>query len=261
LLTIHGNMRMIAEVNRSRPFTFNWLAARLEKVTLPRSDGVICLSQYTRQNVQGLAKRTWVLPNAVHSSYFDVIRKPAGSPEIICIGDITQRKNHIEFILALDAIAREKKFVVRFFGHARTEPDYVQRFMQLVKERTWCRYEGFAGRQTLQTALSSATALVLPSLEENCPMSVLEAMAAGVPTVAARVGGVPDLVENGVNGILCEPLDRATMRDGVARFLNDPALAISIASEAKQRAVNLFHPNPIARRHVEIYRELLSTRS
>lgn len=258
VITIHGNIRLIAKINRSRPFSFLWLAAQLETFTLPRADGVICLTHYTRQNVEALTRRTWVLPNAVHSSYFEVVRKRAALPEILCIGDITHRKNHVEFILALDELAVKHRFVVRFFGHTRTEPEYVARFMEVIKQRPWCRYEGFANRAVLQSALSTATMLALPSLEENCPMSVLEAMAAGVPTVAARVGGVPDIVENHVTGLVCEPLDRSTMREAVATYLANPAAANLIASEAKTRAVNFYHPKAIARHHVEIYRELLS---
>jgi len=64
------------------------------------------------------------------------------------------------------------------------------------------RLSGFASRTDLKAHLRQATLLALPSLEENCPMVVLEAMAAGVPVVAARVGGVPDLIEEGKTGIL-----------------------------------------------------------
>jgi len=103
--------------------------------------------------------------------------------------------------------------------------------------------------------------LALPSLEDNCPMVVLEAMAAGVPVIAAEVGGVPDLVTDGVNGLFCQPHDAASMRDGVAKVLENPALAAALAAEAKQKAGERFHPRVIARRHLEIYREVLSGRS
>src|SRR5204863_2186811 len=48
VLTIHGNMRLIARVNKVRPFSFNWLAARLEGITVPRSHGVVCITHYTQ---------------------------------------------------------------------------------------------------------------------------------------------------------------------------------------------------------------------
>ena len=77
VLTIHGNMRQIARVNRVRPFSFLWLAARLERLTIPRSGGVVCITDYTRQAVKDLARRTWVVPNAVDASFFEVKAQPA----------------------------------------------------------------------------------------------------------------------------------------------------------------------------------------
>src|SRR5437660_5666840 len=76
LITVHGNMRLIAQVNKARPFSFGWLAARLETFTLPRARGVICITNYTRQAVSGLARRTWVVPNAVDASFFEITAKP-----------------------------------------------------------------------------------------------------------------------------------------------------------------------------------------
>src|SRR6185437_12373106 len=65
VLTIHGNMGLIAKVNRAKTFSFFWLAAQLEKRTIPRSQGVVCITRYTEEAVRSLAKRTWVVPNAV----------------------------------------------------------------------------------------------------------------------------------------------------------------------------------------------------
>ncbi len=55
VLTIHGNMRLIAQVTRAKPFSFPWLAARLESLTIPRSFGVVCITNYTQQAVTKLA--------------------------------------------------------------------------------------------------------------------------------------------------------------------------------------------------------------
>src|SRR5258707_11329734 len=88
VLTIHGNMRLLARINKDRPFSFGWLAARLEAFTIPRSQGVVCITNYTRQAVSNLARRTWVLPNAVDQTFFDIeARPPAGCPPVIlCVG-------------------------------------------------------------------------------------------------------------------------------------------------------------------------------
>ena len=90
-------------------------------------------------------------------------------------------------------------------------------------------------------------------------MVVLEAMAAGVPVVAANVGGVPDLVDEGVSGILCDPLNPESMQSAIALVLEDENRARRMANTARQQALQRFHPREIARRHMEIYRELLSS--
>jgi glycosyltransferase involved in cell wall biosynthesis len=258
VLTIHGNMRLVAAVNHARPFSFQWLAARLEGFTLPRTDGVVCISRYTRDAVQSLARRTWVLPNAVDGSFFDVKSAPSPNvpPVILCVGAICPRKNQNALIRALDPLAAQKKFSVVFLGQADAGP-YGAEFFQLVAERDWCEHAGFADRERMKGFFQAATALVLPTQEDNCPMVVLEAMAAGVPVLASKVGGVPDLIEDGQTGLFCDPQQPESFRTGVARLLDDPALRQRLAADARQRALERFHPQVIARRHLEIYREVL----
>ncbi len=89
-------------------------------------------------------------------------------------------------------------------------------------------------------------------------MSVLEAMAAGVPVVASKVGGVPDLIEESKTGYFCDPLDAASMAGAVETVLLNAAAAAEMAAQARQRARERFHPEVVARRHLEIYREVLS---
>src|SRR5688572_17372497 len=59
VITIHGNMRRLAEISRARPLTFDWCTARLEAFALPRVGGVICPTHHTRAQVQPSARRTW----------------------------------------------------------------------------------------------------------------------------------------------------------------------------------------------------------
>ena len=87
-------------------------------------------------------------------------------------------------------------------------------------------------------------------------MVVLEAMAAGVPVAAARVGGVPDLVRHGENGLLFDPKDPAAMADAVREILT--ARPLKLASQGRAEALRRFHPKIIAARHLEIYGEVLA---
>ncbi|HEX3856616.1 MAG TPA: glycosyltransferase family 4 protein [Verrucomicrobiae bacterium] len=259
VLTIHGNMRLIAKMQRERLFSFLWLAARLETFTVPRSDGVVCITNYTRDAMAGLAKKTWVLPNAVDVNFFKVqpeINLDA-PPVILCVGYICQRKNQNAFIRALDPLAAKQKFRLVFLGEASGNDSYAREFFELLRTRAWCEHIGFVDREKLKSWLRGSTMLALPSLEDNCPMTVLEAMAASVPVVAANVGGVPDLIEDGKTGLLCDPLNAASMAGAVEKLLAQPQFARTLAMEANRRAHERFHPAVIAQRHLEIYREVL----
>src|SRR5260370_8094086 len=119
LLTIHGNMRLIARVTRAKPFSFPWLAARLESLTIPRSFGVVCITNHTRQAVTVLARRTWVVPNAVDSAFFDVsaVLENKGVPSILSVGLVCPLKNQNAFIQALDPLPKRHKFELVFLGN------------------------------------------------------------------------------------------------------------------------------------------------
>jgi len=259
VLTLHGNMRLIAQVNSAPPFSFLWLSARLERLVLPRTDGVVCITNYTREAVRNLARATWLLPNAVEEGLFNVRAAPDTSapPVGLCIGSVCLRKNQNAFIRALDPLAKEKKFKILF---ASDPPAglYGEEFIQLIRERPWCEHIGFINREQLKIQLASASFVVLPTVEDNCPMVVLEAMAAGVPAMASNVGGVPDLIEDGKTGLLCDPARPASFREGIEKLLTDRSYVQRLADNAKVEAQRRFHPEVIARKHLEIYREVLN---
>ncbi|MGZ4972372.1 MAG: glycosyltransferase family 4 protein [Limisphaerales bacterium] len=261
VLTLHGNMRRIAQLSKPLPFSYLWLTAILEKIAVRRTGGVICLSNHAARNVAGIARRTWILPNAVDERFFSTNRGSLARPVILCVAGILRLKNQIRLIEALDPLAATKSFHLRFFGAANPKDAYTHKFLQLVKQRAWCEFCGFASRDQLRQQLAEASLLVLPSLEENCPMAVLEAMAANVPVIASNVGGIPDLVENNVSGLLIDPSDLNSIRTSVATALEKPEYMQQIARTAKQRAWLRFHPKAVADYHLQIYREVLSRRS
>ena len=91
-------------------------------------------------------------------------------------------------------------------------------------------------------------------------MVILEAAAAGVPVVASRVGGIPDLIEHEVNGLLFDPEDAAGIRESVRKVLVGGRLSDSLAETGKRMARERFHPVAVAQQHLTVYREVLSSR-
>jgi glycosyltransferase involved in cell wall biosynthesis len=258
VVTIHGNMRVMAGLGKARPFSFYWLAARLESYVLPRTDGIVCITDYTRREVASLNPRTWVVPNGVDASFFDIRPAPVEPATILCVGNIGLRKNQNAFIRALDGLAEREKFRVVFLGSMNSASPYAREFLELTRARSWCHYAGFADRDILKKWMEQASCLILPSLEDNCPMVVLEAMAAGVPVAAGAVGGVPELIRAGETGLLFDPRRSEEMLRTAGELLgNRPAFQI-MAGKAREDAQARFHPGTVARRHMEIYEKILS---
>lgn len=257
IVTIHGNMREVAKALRAPLFSFHSLQTLLESWAIKRTIGVLCLTNYAREQVKDRTPRTWILPNAVNETYFHLERPAQPAPEILCIANVDARKNQNFLIRALDPIAAANKLRLTFLGMGTPGNPYFEEFLALVKSRPWCAFEGFKKGKELHDRLRSARIVVLPSLEENCPMVVLEAMAIGVPVAAARSGGTPDLIDDGVNGLMFDPTDAEGLRTAVLKLWHDAGAANAMAAAGKKRALERHHPKPIAEKHIEIYRDAL----
>jgi N-acetyl-alpha-D-glucosaminyl L-malate synthase BshA len=117
----------------------------------------------------------------------------------------------------------------------------------------------FLGDQEQVVPLLSASDLFLmPSAQESFGLAALEAMACEVPVVASRVGGVPELVEHGVTGILCPADDLGAMADAAVRLLTDEALHARMAKASRKRAVDHFTDARVVPMYERYYDEVLT---
>jgi spore coat protein SA len=122
------------------------------------------------------------------------------------------------------------------------------------------RHETWLGRDELPDRYRRARVFVFPSVfDEPFGIPPVEAMASGVPVVATRVGGIPEVVEDGVTGILVPPEDPVALADAVRSLLDDPALARRMGEAGRRRAVELFDWDGVAARLRGIYERALSS--
>ncbi|MFZ4600691.1 MAG: glycosyltransferase family 4 protein, partial [Terrimicrobiaceae bacterium] len=181
---------------------------------------------------------------------------PTTVPVVLVVANVDARKNQNAFIRAIEPLAASNKFEVRFFGRCGDD-EYGRDFQSLVAARPWCHYGGMISRGALRDEFALASFLALPTHEDNCPMVVLEAQAAGIPVMVSNVGGVPDLVEHEVTGLLTDPPRPETMLNALSRLLTDQPLASHLAKNGRRQALEKFHPRVIAERHLEVYREVV----
>jgi len=116
------------------------------------------------------------------------------------------------------------------------------------------RYFRFVGhRDDVSDLLGVCNVFVLPSLSEGMPLSLLEAMAAGVPPVATRVGGVAEVIEHGRTGLLVPAADSHALAENVITLLEDRALARDIGESARKVVVRRFSLTGMVQTYREIY--------
>lgn len=143
----------------------------------------------------------------------------------------------------------ETKFVLVGDGPCRKEWELLTDSLGI---RNQVRFAGV--RQDMPGVYASLELLVLPSLCEAMPMCVLEAMAAGKPVIATRVGAVPNLVVPDDTGLLVDPGDIDGLAVALVQILNDPERAHRLGENGRTRAIEHFSADTMAMRYLELYR-------
>jgi glycosyltransferase involved in cell wall biosynthesis len=124
---------------------------------------------------------------------------------------------------------------------------------------TRVRYLGYLRTPgELRAAYAAATLFVLPSIEDNLPNTLLEALACGTPVVAFATGGIPDVIEDGANGRLVPIGDVEALTTALAQLLEAPERAAQLGAEGARRAAAQFPLDVQARRYLELYQSLPS---
>ena len=113
-------------------------------------------------------------------------------------------------------------------------------------------------RKDVPQVLAAAAVSVLPSISEGISNSLLESMAAGVPVVATRVGGTPEAIDDGEQGLLVPVNEPQSLADAISRVLADPALAARLGANGRRRVAEEFSFDAVVRKTERLYRELLA---
>ena len=124
------------------------------------------------------------------------------------------------------------------------------------------RLVSFLGRRSdIDRLLDAADFFVLPSDIEGLPMSILEAMAHGLPIVASNVGGVPEVIEHNQSGLLVQPGDPAALAAAIGELLDQPAVRARLGGAARERANTEFSLSAMVERYEELYLRALGGRA
>jgi glycosyltransferase involved in cell wall biosynthesis len=119
-------------------------------------------------------------------------------------------------------------------------------------------FTGF--RSDVRELLSEAAISVLPSLSEGTSNTLLESMAAGIPVIATQVGGNPEVIEDGVSGLLVPPRDSSAIAAAVSRLLSDEKLASQLGQAGMRRVSDLFSLSGSIHQTEHLYQRLVEVK-
>jgi glycogen(starch) synthase len=207
-----------------------------------------------------------VVPNPIHAEMFSGLAQTAVANSLLYVGRIERRKGVHVLVEALPEIRRHvPDATVVLVGHDHPSgpggmsmtAHLTQRASQLGLPADAVQFTGPKERHDLGMLFARSSVCVVPSLYENFPYTCLEAMAAGRPVVAADTGGIPEIVSDGVTGLLAAPGNHSALAAAVVRILTEPGLANRLSRGARAAVVEQFSPAAIAQRMVAEYRRAL----
>jgi glycosyltransferase involved in cell wall biosynthesis len=260
LLEVHGDWNTAARLYGSPLRTvLDPVSRQLARAAVRAADAVRTVGPFT----SGLVMDAGRLPAATFTTYTDVsafTRTPPqplpAQPSALFVGVLERYKNVAGVADAWRLAAPQVPDArLQLVGDGR-ETDVVARLVTDLPGRTqWTRR---LTPDEVAQALDDATVLLLPSFSEGLPRVAMEAFARGRPVIGSRAGGIPDIVEDGVNGLLVDPHDPGSIAAALVRVLSDRGLAERLAAGAADGAEQWHQPPEIyARRLRELVEGLL----
>ena len=208
-----------------------WLLERAAAVCVP--------CDAMRVWVRSVARRADVLvaPPPVAISVPDVARPNL----ILFLGHLEAEKGVYDL---LDAVARVRAAVpdLRLVCAGDGDRIGVAHYAERLGIADAVKFTGWVGPSGKRALLEHAAVFALPSYEEALPVSLIEAMSAGVPVVASPVGGIPEVVAEGASGFLVAPGDKGALERSLRRLLLDRTLAARMGAAARETAKARFSP-------------------
>ena len=226
---IHGS-----EIDRFYRNAAPW-EKKLKKSAFQSCTAVIALTDFWKKCFED----TWQLQNvSVVRNYGKLMPRSENRKEntVLFLGFLSQLKGCMDIPRIASLVKRkvpEVKFVLAGSGNAAD----VQQIRELAVQygvQDDLVFPGWITGEEKEGMLQEATLFFLPSYTEAMPMSVLEAMGCGLSVVSSHVGGIPQLVEHGKNGFLCQPGDAEAFAAAIVQLLENPELRENMGAAGRE---------------------------
>ncbi len=254
-----------------------------EKCTAKYKDKIICINKQDLQQAQGMLgidsrklaliyhgidikQYQYFTKEEAKQRLFDLIENAQMPDEktilIGSIGNLYATKGYYYLIKAMHYLIIDYGFPITaiIIGEGPERDDLEARIIKF-HPMDYNAMDGNVSRKIILAGRIPNAAEILPafdfyvstSLKEGFPYTILEAMGAGLPVIATRVGGIPDMITDQVNGLLVDPQNSRTLAAKVAELINDPAKKQRLAAQAQHDANHLFKFNRMMEQTKKVY--------
>jgi glycosyltransferase involved in cell wall biosynthesis len=254
------------------PFTFTAHGHDIHRRPPPdfwlRATAAAAVVTVSRANAHSISERFFVpsahvrvIPCGVDTARFHPNGARTSPPLIVCVARLVPVKN-LGLLLEACAVLRARgvQFRAVVVGEGRSRAELEATLARLELENT-VELAGAATQDRVVRYWQQATVATLTSANEGMPVSLMEAGACGVPSVATSVGGVPELVTSGVNGLLVRHACEAELADAIAALARSPALRARLGAEGRATVEHAYSESAYLESLSSLYVEVLQRRS
>lgn len=266
--TIHTPLRTAVQARPDRSFgeIFHraqaWIGRRIENHLIYRADTVTTVSESVREDLRkhyDIGEDIRITPNGVDTDEFNPRGCVGSGKELLYTGRLDARKGLIDLLEALSILRRDGVDVNLTITGAggfreRLEAEIAERQLE-----GRVHLAGFLPRKELIELYHESDILVFPSYYEGLPTTVMEAMAAGLPTVSTDVPGVRDLIAHRETGLLCPPGEAEEFAENLKEVVEDDELRREMGKAARRQAIREHDWGVVAEKMDAVYEEVEGT--
>lgn len=232
-----------------------------EKIGFHKADFLLPVSKFTLNQMNEFygynePRKIEVMYNAVDTSLFTASKKSTEEPTILFVGRLYAIKGVDIFIDALSILSKKGlKFNVHVVGRGEVQKvsDRLSKIMPISRFKILGRVSYF----NMPNIYSKGNILVVPSISENCPTNILEAMSTKTLVVASNTGGIPEIITNGYNGFLFETGNVRELASILSKIINNDVDSNTIIENAYNTVAKNFNWNDRGKDIFEQYKKVL----
>lgn len=269
VIRCHGNALAIKRFGGAPAGSSDRIARRLQVAGIRRAKAITAVSKFQAREIATELSLpedfVHVIPNPVSPSVLKEASKPSPAqsndrPIVLFTGRVERNKGTLVLLQSWERVASEVadvEYIIAGARHNSINDRTLENSLGRNGTREHVKIAGHIPWDRLPDFYRRATVFVMPSYYETFGISVLEAMAFGLPVVASNVGGLPEVVEDGVTGLLVPPGDVKALADSLARLLRDPELRARMGRAGQERVRSEFTVDQIVPKTLAVYESVV----